>query len=254
MRDIVEGIVAARRAITSTGRDTLPSDRRHEDLLGLLLAARDSPVNGDAGDALSDAEIADQVLVFLLAGHETTATTVACALVELARHPEWQEVVHHEVDRVVGERQVTGADAPALVWTDRVARETLRLYPAAHSVSRLAPNGDVILGHRIPPGADVLVSPWVTQRSPLLWPSPERFDPARFECPLPGGHRFAWFPFGAGPHACIGAQLAMLEATLVLATLLRAYRLGTEIERIPLAAGITLRPAARLPLTLTARG
>ena len=171
----------------------------------------------------------------------------------LAQHPQWQEALHEEVDAVVGARAVTGADVPALVQTDRVVRETLRLYPAAHTVGRKAAHGEVLLGHRIPPGGNVLVSPWATQRSPALWPHPHRFDPERFAAPNPGGTRYAWFPFGAGPHACIGAQLAMLEATMVLASLVQAYRFDTEITDIPLLPGITLRPAAALPIRLTAR-
>lgn len=248
MRDIVEGIVSARR--TAAARPGA-GDRRTDDLLGLLLAARE-PGDGGAA-ALNDAEIADQVLVFLLAGHETTATALACGLVEVARHPQWQEVLHAEVDAVLRGRLAAAADLPRLVWTDRLVREVLRLYPSAHTVGRYAPAGDVVLGHHLPPGATVVVSPWVTHRSPALWPDPERFDPERFAAPRPGGHRYAWFPFGAGPRACIGAQLALTEATLGLATLLQAYRLDTEVTSIPLAAGITLRPSGPLPVRPTAR-
>jgi cytochrome P450 len=171
----------------------------------------------------------------------------------LAQRPQWQEVLRQEVDTVVGSRPVTGADVPGLVQLDHVVRETLRLYPAAHTVGRRAAHGEVLLGHRIPPGGNVMVSPWATQRSPALWPDPDRFDPNRFAVPEPGGTRYAWFPFGGGPHACIGAQLAMLEATMVLATIVQAYRLDTDLTDIPLLAGITLRPAAPLPIRLTAR-
>jgi cytochrome P450 len=252
MREIVQDIVAQRSQEAGGAATGTPEGRRQANLLDLLLAARDGTAGTD-GEPLTDEEVADQVLVFLLAGHETTATTLACALVLLAQRPQWQEVLRQEVDAVAGPRPVTGADVPGLVQLDHVVRETLRLYPAAHTVGRRAPHGEVLLGHRIPPGGNVMVSPWATQRSPALWPDPDRFDPDRFTVDEPGGTRYAWFPFGAGPHACIGAQLAMLEATMVLATLVQAYRFDTDLTDIPLLAGITLRPAAPLPIRLTAR-
>ena len=248
MHDIVEGIIAERSR--ETGR--VPVDRRRANLLDLLLAPQ--PDGAAPASPLSHAEVADQVLVFLLAGHETTATTLACALFELARNPRWQEVLHREVDAVVGDRPVTAHDVPSLVQVDHVVRETLRLYPAAHTIGRRAPDdGEVVRGHRIPPRGTVVVSPWATHRSPVLWPDPGRFDPDRFAVPRPGGVRHAWFPFGVGPHACIGGQLAVLETTMVLATVLQAYRLDTDLEAVPLVPGISLRPAAPVPVRVAPR-
>jgi len=247
MREIVDEIIAQR------SREAGPTavDRRRANLLDLLLAPA---ADGSDAAPLTHDEVADQVLVFLLAGHETTATTLAFALYELARHPQWQEELRREVDEVVGARPVEGTDVPSLVQVDHVVRETLRLYPAAHTVGRRVPDdGEVLAGHRIPPRANVVVSPWATQRSPELWPDPDRFDPERFAVPLPGGTRHAWFPFGAGPHACIGAQLSLLESTMVLATVVQAYRLDTDLDAVPLRAGITLRPAAPVPVRLTRR-
>jgi cytochrome P450 len=241
IRAVVSDIVAARRADT----DEQPSD----DMLGLLLEAQD----GDSGDRLSDQEVADQVLIFLLAGHETTATTLACALTELARSQDWQHAVHDELARVLDGRAPTGSDVAALPITGWVVREALRLYPAAHTVGRRAEQADVICGHRIPAGASVVVSPWVVHHSPHLWDRPGVFDPSRFDVPEgqhPGGHRYAWFPFGAGPHTCVGMQLAMAEAPLVLATILQAFHLRTDLMSIPVLPAITLRPATPLPLSL----
>lgn len=241
-RSLVEDLVARRRA-AGTGGD---------DLLGLLLAARD-PAPGSGAVALSDREVSDQVRAFLLAGHETTATTLALALLRLAADGHWQQVVSDEVASVVGDRLPEAADLPALVRTEHVVKEVLRLWPSAPTTVRLAPDGDDVLGYRIPPGAVVLLSPYATHHSPDLWPDPDRFDPDRFADPLPGGHRYAWIPFGAGPHACVGAQLAMTEAVLGLAVLLQRFRLRTHLADPPLDVGIVLRPGGRLPVVPSLR-
>ncbi len=242
IRAVVADIVSARRA---AGGEQ-PSD----DMLGLLLEARDAE-NSD--DRLSDREVAAQVLIFLLAGHETTATTLACALAELARSQQWQQTVRTELAQVLGARPPAGSDVAELPVTGRVVREAMRLYPAAHTVGRRAEEADVICGHRIPAGANVVVSPWVVHHSPKLWERPGVFDPGRFDVPdghHPGGHRYAWFPFGAGPHTCVGMQLAMLEAPLVLATILQAFRVRTQLTSVPVLPAITLRPATPLPIRL----
>ncbi|MET0865326.1 MAG: cytochrome P450, partial [Nakamurella sp.] len=226
IRSVVSDIVAARRA-EGSGR---PLD----DMLGLLLEARDDENNGDR---LSDQEVADQVLIFLLAGHETTATTLACGLVELAKSELWQQAVHDELARVLDGRLPTAADVGKLPVTGWVVREAMRMYPAAHSVGRRAERDDVLCGHLIPAGSAVIISPWAVHHSPKVWDQPEVFDPSRFDLPngaYPGGHRHAWFPFGAGPHTCVGMQLALLEAPLVLATILQAFRIDTELTSIPL--------------------
>lgn len=245
IRGVVSDIVTARRA--------QPGTAPAQDMLGLLLAARDDE---NAADRLSDQEVADQVLIFMLAGHETTATALACALFELARSASWQQVVQQEIDEVLGDRPPTAADVGRLTWTDRVVRETMRLYPSAHSVGRHLEQEDVIGGYRIPAGADVVISPWVVHRSPRVWADPDVFDPARFDVPpgsFPGGHRHAWIPFGAGPHTCVGMQLALLEAPLVLAAILQAFRLQTDMTSLPLVAAVSLRPAAPVPIRLKVR-
>lgn len=244
IRSVVSEIVAERRAKPSAAGT---------DLLGLLLTARDEE---NLDDRLSDAEVADQVLIFLLAGHETTATTLACALVELARSSTWQSTVQDELKQVVHGPMVSAEEVSALPWTGRVVREAMRLYPSAHSIGRLSVEDDVLVGYRIPAGSAVVMSPWAIHRSPKIWPQPDVFDPRRFDLPagqFPGGHRYAWFPFGAGPHTCIGMQLAQLEAAIVLATILQAFRVTTSLPSIPLTAAVTLRPATALPVRLQDR-
>ena len=239
LRAALEGIIATRRAET----DRAPG----EDMLGLLLSATDD----ESADRLTDAEVADQALIFLLAGHDTTASTMACLLVELAKAPQWQETVQEEVDRVLGGRAPTAADMTDLPWTGRAVREALRLYPAAHSIGRATVQEEVLGGYRLPAGATVVVCPWTVQRSAKVWDDPHTFDPRRFDLAaageLHGGHRYARMPFGAGPHTCVGMQLALLEAQIVLVSVMQAFRVTTEVTRIPVRAAISMHPAAPLP-------
>jgi len=238
LRDIVDTIITQRRL--------RPGPEQAPDLLGLLLHARDAE---NSQDRLSDEEVADQVLIFLLAGHDTTASTLACLLVELARAPEWQQTLRDELDLTLAGQAVGPDDVADLPWTLRAVREAMRLYPAAHSIGRSTTAAEMLQGYRIPAGSAVVISPWAVHRSPKIWPDPDTFDPRRFDVPtgqFPGGHRYAWFPFGAGPRACIGMQLAMLETPIVLATILQNYRLSTRASSIPLEAAVTLRPAEPL--------
>ncbi|HEX8510695.1 MAG TPA: cytochrome P450 [Propionibacteriaceae bacterium] len=245
LRSVVTDVIAERRS-----RST---EDRGEDMLALLLRASET---GDADERLSDVEVADQVLIFLLAGHDTTATATACLLAELARSPHWQGVIRTELDEVLQGRLPGASDVARLPWTNRAVCEALRLYPPAHSVARVAAADEVLGGYHIPAGTTVLVATWAIHRSPALWPDPEVFDPRRFDLPAdepPGGHRYAWLPFGAGPHTCVGMQLAMLEAPLVLATILQAYELVTSMPPVTVQAALSLHPAAALPIRVVPR-
>jgi cytochrome P450 len=208
-----------------------------DDLLSRLRAAHDP----DTGQPLSAQEIRDQVLVFLLAGHETTAGALTFTLHLLGRHPEIQE------------RVATGN--PDLVRA--AVLEGMRLYPPAHTTERRASVDTEIAGHRIVRGTPVLVSPWVTHRHPDFWPDPERFDPERFLGDRLSGDRdrprYAYFPFGGGPRSCIGEHFAMLEATVLLGALLARYRVESLDARMRLEPLITLRPAEPVRAVLHAR-
>ncbi|MFF3004342.1 cytochrome P450 [Kitasatospora sp. NPDC057940] len=225
-------------------------DEDADDLLTLLGRAR-----GEDGEQLDPAELRDQVLVFLLAGHETTATSLAFALHLLARHPEQRKLAQQEAETVLAGREPTAADLESLPYITRVLKEAMRLYPAAALVGRRAVAETVIDGYVIPAGAQVVVSPLVTHRHPAHWPDPERFDPDRF---LPeqekDRHRYAWYPFGGGPRACIGQHFAMLESVLSLGVLLRDFEMEAVDERVALAQGITLRAASPMRIRVTARG
>jgi cytochrome P450 len=197
------------------------TDESRDDLVSRLQAARDP----ETGEPLSDAEIRDQVLVFLLAGHETTAGALTFTLHLLGRRPALQE-------KAAGDDQLLRASL----------LEGMRLFPPAYLTERLTLTDTEIGGYAIPRRTLVVVSPWVTHRHPGFWAEPERFDPYRFLAEH-GRPRYAYFPFGGGPRSCIGEHFAMLEAEILLRTLLRRYRVESADGSLQTAAHVTLRPA-----------
>jgi cytochrome P450 len=235
---VCDELIEQRRAAPTEGAD----------LLSLLVEARDD------GEQLDDAEIRDQVLIFLLAGHDTTAIALTFALHLLGRHPAAARWLREEVDDVLGGRTPTAEDYDALAYTTMVLKETMRLYPPAWGLGRRTIAGDQIDGRDIPPGSDVAVSAWVTHRHPEFWAHPHRFDPERFAPEREAErHRHAYFPFGAGPRACIGQYFSMLEAVIALAVIAQHYEVVSLTERVALAPRITLHPGAPVPCRLIAR-
>jgi cytochrome P450 len=242
VRRIVDEIIAERQS-EHLKRPTV-------DMLDLLLAARDAE---NASDRLTDTEVANQVLLFLIAGRETTSVTLACTLLQLALAPQWQMTLREEIVERLHGRMPLAEEVPQLEWTDRFLRESMRLYPAAHGMNRSTLNDEILAGYHIPAGSWLEVSIWGIHHSPAVWHEPEIFDPRRFDVPagqFPGGHRNAWMPFGAGPRACIGMQIAMLEIPIVIAAILQAFVLDTPLSSVPLHAAITVLPSAALPLQL----
>jgi cytochrome P450 len=223
----------------------------HDDLLAMLLEARDE----ETGEGMDDRQLHAEVATLLIAGHETTAVALSWAWSLLSEHADVERRLHEELDRVLGGRIPTINDLPNLPYSRMVLEETLRLYPPAWSFSRNAAEDDEIGGYRVPKGTVVLVSPYTMHRHPAFWERPEAFDPERFTPERSAGRpRFAYFPFGGGPRQCIGNQFAMLEAQLVLATVAQRCRLrvvpGHPVEPEPL---ITLRLKHGLLVTLEPR-
>ncbi|WP_328620046.1 cytochrome P450 [Streptomyces sp. NBC_00354] len=236
---VCDKIIAERRSGATAGG---------EDLLSLLAAATST----DDGE-FDAAELRDQVLIFLLAGHETTATSLAFSLHLLARHPEQQARAREEISRVLGDRTPEAADLDRLPYLTQVLKEAMRLYPAAPVIGRSSVAATEVGGRTIPAGSDVILAPWVTHRHPRYWPDPDRFDPDRFTPEAEAGRpRYAWFPFGGGPRACIGQHFSMLESVIALAMILRAYEFEAVDTDIPLSAGITLQ--ADGPIRCRVRG
>ena len=228
------------RASWTEGRD---------DLVSRLRAATDP----DTGESLSEQEIRDQALIFLLAGHETTAGALTFTLHLLGTHPAVQHRVAREVRDVLGRRSAPEtADIPALEWTRAALQEGMRMFPSAHVTERANLEPITLQGYAIPAGTFLIVSPWTTQRHPRFWPEPDRYDPSRF-IGHHDRHRYAYFPFGGGPRSCVGEHFAMLEAVIALATLLRAREVRAIKPTVPVTARITVRPAGPVPATLTRR-
>ena len=192
-----------------------------------------------ATDAKTAAEqaaaIRDELLVFMLAGHDTTATTLTYALWQLGRHRPIQDRVRAEV-AALGHPNPTPEDVPRLTYTVQVLHEALRLCPPGAVISRTAVRDIEIDGYRVAAGTVLGFGIWAVQRDPALWPDPLRFDPNRFT-PEQAKQRDRWqyLPFGAGPRSCIGDHFAMLEATLALATIIGRCQIGSLGDDFPFA-------------------
>jgi len=211
-----------------------------DDLLAMLMCARDA----ETGEGMSDRQLRDEIITFLIAGHETVASALVWTWYALSLHPAVERKLHRELMTVSDHRPPTMDDLPRLPYARMVVDETLRLYPPSWISTRRAIERDTIGGYRIAANALIVMSPYVTHRRANEWPNPEGFDPERF---TPEGiaarPRFAYFPFGGGPHLCIGQAFALVEAHLIVATVAQRYRLalvpGQHIEVAPL---VTLRP------------
>jgi cytochrome P450 len=209
------------------------------DLLSMLLQVRD-----EDGSGMSDLQLRDQVMTLFLAGHETTANSLSWTWYLLAQHPEAEAKLAKELQDVLGGRPPTVADLPRLRYTDYVVCESMRLYPPVFAFGREALQACTLGGYEIPAGATVIMSQWIMHRHPRYFDNPEKFQPERWANGLLQRiSKYVYFPFGGGPRICIGNTFAMMEASLVLATLAHHYRftLLPEPPVVPWPA-VTLRP------------
>jgi cytochrome P450 len=220
------------------------------DLLSMLLAAQD-----DDGSGMTDKQLRDELMTIFLAGHETTAMNLSWTWYLLSQQPQAVAKLKTEVDRVLGERRATMADLAHLPYNEMVIKEALRLYPPAPGVGR-EPIEDVqIGGYSVPKGALINISFFAMHRHPAYFPDPEVFDPERFsperEKDIP---RYAYLPFGAGPRVCIGNSFALMEARLILATMIQQVELallpGQQIVPKQL---VTVRPQNGIEMSVTRR-
>ena len=226
---IVFRIIAERRASRSD----------EGDLLSMLLQAQD-----DDGSQMTDSQLRDEVMTLFLAGHETTALALSWSWYLLATHPEAERKFHKELDQVLQGRAPKVEDLSRLTYTERIAKETMRLYPPAYAVGREALEETEFGGFRVPKGSQVFAFQWVTQRDERYFDDPHSFDPDRWvperSDKLP---KYAYFPFGGGPRQCIGNYFAMMEIILLLATIGQRFKFslepGHKVEVLPV---LSLRP------------
>jgi cytochrome P450 len=237
---LVYGIIAERQA----------NEGDRGDLLSMLVAARD-----EHGQPMDTRQIRDEAVTLFLAGHETTANTLNWTFTLLAQNPEIEAALHAELDAVLGDRAPTLADLDRLPYTEQIIKESMRLYPPAWSVGRVAIE-DVTIGEwTLPKGTRAGIVTYMTHHDPSLWEQPERFDPSRFgperESKIP---KYAYLPFGGGPRVCIGNHFAMMEAKLLLAGIASRYQLRlAKGQRVAMQPRITLNPMGGLPMTLRER-
>ncbi|MFI1801183.1 cytochrome P450 [Streptomyces sp. NPDC020379] len=226
LRQLTETLIADYR---SAGVD-------HADLLSMLLAAPDGDDQG-----LSDTEIHDQVITFLLAGTETTASVLSWAWHLIGTHPHIQHQLQTETDTVLGGRPAHHSDLPALELTGRIVNETLRLYPPAWMTTRTTTTDTLLGGHALPAGTTLIYSAYQIHRRADLFPDPDRFDPDRWQS-TGNPPKGTWIPFGGGARKCIGDTFALTQITLTLATIAAHW----QLQPIP---GKQVRPARRATLT-----
>ncbi|WP_415381790.1 cytochrome P450 [Halosimplex sp. TS25] len=210
-----------------------------DDVVSRMLAVED-----ESGEGMSREQIRDEVMTLLLAGHETTALALTFTTLLLAQHPSVEERLLAELDEHLGGDPPTVGDVRNLPYLENVVKESMRLYPPVPAIVREAVGRDEIAGYTIPEGSTLSINQWTVHRDPDLYDDPMAFRPDRWtdemEQSLP---RLAYFPFSAGPRRCVGDRFAMLEAKVVLATLLQRYHLELVSDpSLDLVATITARP------------
>jgi cytochrome P450 len=230
LESVIQQIINERRA-----------DRRdHGDLLSVLVHARDEQDQ----TGMTDRQLRDEVMTLFLAGHETTANLLSWTWYLLATHRDVEAKVLNELDLVLAGRLPSAADVPQLTYTEQVLLETMRLHPPAYAMGRESVEDCTIGGYRIPAGSTVIMSQYVMHRDPRYFDRADEFDPGRWS----GGlmkrlPKYVYFPFGAGPRACIGNTFAMLEAILVVATVVPRFQFSLTANRpVALWPSVTLRP------------
>ncbi len=239
---LVDGLVDQRLAQGEQGRG---------DIVDRLLAARDA----DTGEGMSRAQMRDELITLLLAGHETSATALVWTYHLLGQHPDIEARLVEELARELGGRAAQSADLARLPYLKQVVQESMRLYPPVWGIARRAHEDVEFGGYRVPAGAYLSISMYALHRHPDYWPDADSFDPDRFDPKRnEQRHSYCYIPFSAGPRACIGASMAMLEIQLVLAQLLQRFKVKPlpGFKVVPEAV-VTFKTRAGMPVTITPR-
>ncbi len=229
--EVIYKIINERRA---SGEDT-------GDLLSMLLLAQDE----ETGGAMTDKQVRDECLTLFLAGHETTANALVWTFYLLSQNPEAEQKFHAELDAVLSDNSLSPEDYPRLKYTEAVLAESMRMFPPAWTIGRLATENHEFRNFQVPAKSLVLASQFVMHRDARFWENPEQFTPERWEkiSIKEAGNKFIYFPFSKGVRSCVGEQFAWMEGVLLLANLSRKWKLSLMPEqRIAKHAMITLRP------------
>lgn len=218
-------------------RQSVASHSDKADLVDLLLSAE-----AKTGSALTEEEIRDNIITFIGAGHETTSLALAWSIYLLSNSQQWQLLLRQELQQVCGEGELQPEHIPQLHLHRQVIKETLRLYPSAPAIDRLAMEDIELCGFQFRKHDYVVIAIYPTHRNALLWQNPNLFDPSRFSDEnTRSHHRFQYLPFGSGPRVCVGAEFAMSELTVILATLIKSF----EFSTVP---GFKPEPRSRITL------
>jgi cytochrome P450 len=224
------------------------------DVVSSLMASRDE---GD-GEPMSDGQLRDELVTLLLASHETTANALGWTWYLLSGHADATERMHGEIDSVLGAgRLPTAADVQGLPFTRMVLAESMRLYPPAWLIARVAVEDHQVRGYTIPRGAIVVLSPWIAHRNKVHFPGPERFEPDRWQPELQNGRpRFSYFPFGGGSRGCMGEAFAWMEGVILLSVIAQRWRFRfVDAPRHPaMHPGLTLTPKEGIRVRVEERG
>jgi cytochrome P450 len=265
---LVYGLISDRRH-----QQGEPDNKRFDDLLSRLLEAQDSNLAGSASlnstqfssnDKMSDKQVRDEVMTIFIAGHETTANALTWTFYLLSQYPDAEKKLHDEIDSVLGatdgnshnsSRIPTPDDIPKLQYTEKVLRESMRLYPPVWTMGRYVEKDYPVGEYTIPAGSSILMSQYVMHHDPQYYEEPEQFNPdrwtAKFKTDLP---RFSYFPFGGGIRGCIGEPFAWMEGILIIAVIAQKWTMRlVPGQRIKLDPAITLRPKYGMKMKLIRR-
>ncbi len=267
---LVYGLISERRS-----QQQVPdNNKRYNDLLSKLLAAQDSNSVGPASlegtqsstsnGKMSDKQARDEVMTIFIAGHETTANALTWTFYLLSQYPDVEEKLHNEIDSILGTTDEDGhvvtkiptpEDIPKLQYTEKVLRESMRLYPPVWTLGRYVETDYQVGEYTIPAGSSILMSQYVIHHDPRYYEAPEQFNPdrwtAKFKTDLP---RFSYFPFGGGIRGCIGEPFAWMEGILIIATIAQKWAMHlVPGQRIKLDPEITLRPKYGMKMKLVQR-
>ena len=245
-------MMRAARLLTGTMREIVRRERSKGWPGGGLMARLGAATHPETGAPMSEEQMSHNLLPFAAAGHETTAKALTWALYLLACSPGWQRKLRSEVKHVAGVEPVTAAHVEKLTLTRQVIKETMRLYPPAPVMGRMARRDVEVGGHAFAAGAMLVIPIFVIHRHRKLWDDPDRFIPARFEIEREKKlKRTQFMPFGFGPRTCIGMSFAMIEAVVLLAHFVRSARFACDSDLSPEPLSrVTLRPKGGMPLAV----